>query len=63
MIAVGVDVSNGRSTVAALDHTRKIILKPFEVRHTSEGFADLVKKLETLGKPITIVLEHTGRYY
>ena len=29
MFAVGVDVSNGRSTVAVLQTKKKVILKPF----------------------------------
>lgn len=38
MFAVGVDVSNGRSTVAVLGARRKVIMKPFEVRHTADDF-------------------------
>ena len=38
MFAVGVDVSNGRSTVAVLGARRKVVMKPFEVPHTADGF-------------------------
>ena len=48
MFAVGVDVSNGRSTVAVLGQGRKVVMKPFEVQHTAEGFAALADKLNTL---------------
>ena len=63
MFAVGVDVSNGRSTVAVLGARRKVVLKPFEVPHTADGFASLAKKLNGLDGEARIVMEHTGRYY
>ena len=63
MFAVGVDVSNGRSTVAVLGAQRKIVMKPFEVPHTADGFASLVEKLRGLNGEARIVMEHTGRYY
>ena len=63
MFAVGVDVSNGRSTVAVLGAKRKVIMKPFEVPHTADGFASLAEKLNGLDGETRIVMEHTGRYY
>ena len=63
MFAVGVDVSNGRSMVAILQSKLKVVMKPFEVQHTSEGFAALSEKLNGLGGETRIVMEHTGRYY
>ena len=63
MFAVGVDVSNGHSTVAVIGAKRNIVMKPFEVRHTTDGFADLAEKLNSLDGEIQIVMEHTGRYY
>ena len=63
MFAVGVDVSNGRSTVAVLGARRKVVMKPFEVPHTAEGFASLAEKLNGLDGETRIVMEHTGRYY
>lgn len=63
MFAVGIDVSNGKSTVAVLQSKTKVILKPFEVAHTSEGLKPLVEKLHTLNGDVRIVMEHTGRYY
>ncbi len=63
MFAVGVDVSNGRSTVAMLGAQRKIVMKPFEVPHTADGFASLSEKLRGLNGEARIVMEHTGRYY
>ena len=63
MFAVGVDVSNDRSTVAVLGAQRKVVMKPFEVPHTTDGFAYLVEKLRGLNGEARIVMEHTGRYY
>lgn len=63
MFAVGVDVSNGRSTVAVLSSGRKVVMKPFEVQHTADGFAALTEKLNSLNGETRIVMEHTGRYY
>lgn len=63
MFAVGVDVSNGRSMVAVLGAQRKVVMKPFEVPHTADGFASLSEKLRRLNGEARIVMEHTGRYY
>ena len=63
MFAVGVDVSNGRSMAAVLSARRKVVMKPFEVPHTADGFASLVEKLRGLNGEARIVMEHTGRYY
>ncbi|MBP5311838.1 MAG: IS110 family transposase [Clostridia bacterium] len=63
MFAVGVDVSNGRSMVAVLGTRRSVVMKPFEVQHTVDGFASLTEKLNGLDGEIRIVMEHTGRYY
>ena len=63
MFAVGVDVSNGRSTVAVLGGKRKVVIKPYEVAHTADGFANLAETLNALDGKVRIVMEHTGRYY
>ena len=63
MFAVGVDVSNGRSMIAVLGARRKVVMKPFEVPHTADGFAFLIEKLRGLNGEARIVMEHTGRYY
>ena len=63
MFAVGVDVSNGRSMVAVIGSKRKVIMKPFEVQHTADGFASLTEKLNELDGETRVVMEYTGRYY
>ena len=45
MYAVGVDVSNGKSSVTVLRSKREVIMPPFDVTHTTEGLAALVEKM------------------
>jgi transposase len=63
MFAAGVDVSNGRSTVAVLQSKSTVTLKPFEVPHTPEGLGRLVEILNSLDGETKVIMEHTGRYY
>ena len=63
MFAVGVDVSNGRSMVAVLQSKTNVLMKPFEIPHTVEGFTSLTGKLAGLDGDVRVVMEHTGRYY
>lgn len=63
MFVVGIDVSNGRSTAAVFKTKANMVIKPFEFRHTNEGFASVVEKLKELDEEIRIVMECTGRYY
>lgn len=60
MFAVGIDVSNRRSIVAVLSSLTNIVIKPFDVPHTSDGLNHLVDNLNTLYGEIKIVMEHTG---
>lgn len=63
MFAVGIDVSNGRSTVSALRTKTSVVMKPFTIPHSIDGLNTLVKQLQTLDGDIKVVMEHTGRYY
>lgn len=63
MYAVGVDVSNGWSTVAVLRSKTDIVIRPFNVTHNSQGFAHLLEKLGVLDGEVRVVMEHTGNYY
>ena len=63
MYAVGVDVSNGWSTVAVLRSKTDIVVRPFNVTHNSQGFASLLEKLGALDGEVRVVMEHTGNYY
>lgn len=46
-----------------LGDKRKVVVKPHEVQHTAESFANLTQMLNALGGEVRIVMEHTGRYY
>lgn len=62
MIAVGIDVSKGKSTVAAVGEGKKVLQKPFDVSHNKTDLAELalfVKKYDD----VRVVMEHTGVYY
>ena len=61
--AVGIDVSNGYSTIAVRDISGAVIVPPFDVRHTRTGLAGLAERLKELTGDTRIVMEHTGRYY
>ena len=61
--AVGIDVSNGRSTVSVLRPFGEVVLLPFNVRHTAEDLSALADKLLSIDGETRIVMEHTGRYY
>lgn len=63
MNAVGIDVSNGRSTIAVLRPLGVTVFTPFEVLHTPEGIGQLIQQIKSLEGETRIVMEHTGRYY
>ena len=61
--AVGIDVSKGKSTVAARRPGGEVILKPFNVHHTASELDVLVETIQSIGGNIRIVMEHTGMYW
>lgn len=63
MNAVGIDVSKGKSMVAALCPTGEVLIEPLEVAHTPSELKDLAIRLKNLGTETKVVMEHTGRYY
>lgn len=63
MIAVGIDVSKSKSTVAILDSYGTVIASPFVMAHTQAEMNALVKYLKGLEGPITILMEYTGHYH
>ena len=60
MIAVGIDVSKSKSTVAILDSYGTVLATPFNMAHTQPEMNALVSRLKELGEPVTILLEYTG---
>ena len=63
MNAVGIDVSKGKSMVAIVRPFGELVVKPYEVRHTSSELSELASTLKSLEGETRVVLEHTGRYY
>ena len=63
MNSVGIDVSNGRSTVAVLRPLGEEVRAPFEVRHDTVSLSCLARELNSLDGEVRVVMEHTGRYY
>ena len=62
MIAIGIDVSKGRSTVAAVAEGKKVLQKPFDIYHNKTELADLVSFVKKFDD-VRVVMEHTGVYY
>lgn len=63
MIAVGIDVSKSKSTVAVLDSDGCIRAKPYSMRHTQTDMNSLVMYLKNVNEPIIILMEYTGHYH
>lgn len=63
MIAVGIDVSKAKSTVAVLNSDGSIRAKPFTMHHTLSDMDAMVKYLNDLDESFTILMEYTGHYH
>ena len=63
MNAVGIDVSNGISTVAVVRPFGEVVRMPFDVRHTVKELDQLAKLILSLDGESRAVMENTGRYY
>ena len=63
MIAVGIDVSKGKSTVALLSDTGEVLKKPYDVPHTSLALSDLAKLIRDCKDDVCVVMEATGNYH
>ncbi len=60
---VGIDVSKGKSMVAAMQPFGTVVIPPFEVKHTSEELSQLAERLGSLDGEIRVVMEATGNYH
>ena len=63
MNAVGIDVSKGKSMVTILRPFGEIVIKPFEVKHTSSEMNALISRIKNIQGESRIVMEATGHYY
>lgn len=63
MIAVGIDISKHKSTIAIIDSSGKILMKPTDFMHNESSFSHLVTILNGYSDDIKIVMEATGHYH
>ncbi len=63
MNAVGIDVSKGKSMLAALRLFGEVAITPREYPHTGEGLSRMVSDILALGEDTRVVMEATGRYH
>lgn len=61
--AVGIDVSKGKSVIAAMRPFGEVALPPHEFSHTNEGLSALTKALLLIDGSTRVILEATGRYH
>jgi len=63
MNSVGIDISKGRSMVAAMRPFGEVVISPFEVHHTDSELSELAKLLKSLDGETRVVMESTGNYH
>ena len=63
MNSVGIDVSKGRSTVAAMRPFGEVVISPVEVHHTDSELSELAGLLKSLNGKTRVVMEATGNYH
>ena len=63
MNSVGIDISKGRSMVAAMRPFGEVVISPFEVHHTDSELSELAKRLKSLDVETGVVMESTGNYH
>jgi len=63
MVAIGIDVSKGRSTVSAVGEGKKVLQKPYDIYHTTEELKKLIEFARKFGDEVRVVMEYTGVYY
>ena len=64
MYAVGIDISKGRSTVAAVNFSKEVVLTPHDFEHTEVVLERLIyNHLLTLNGDVRVIMEATGRYH
>ncbi len=63
MIAVGIDVSKSKSTIAILSSDGEILLNPSTIHHDETSLNQLICKLNSYSDEIRVVMEATGHYH
>ena len=63
MTCVGIDVSDGHSTVSAYAWGDEMVMKPHDVPHTVGALCKLADEIGRLPGEVRVVMEHTGRFW
>ena len=63
MVAVGIDISKGKSTVAAVSEHGELLLKIMDYKHDEKDLNELIKKLRSFNDDVRILMESTGHYH
>ena len=63
MIAVGIDISKGKSTVAILNGDGSIRAHPYEMHHSKADFEALIRYIRAVDDRPVILMEATGHYH
>ena len=61
--AVGIDVSKGKSVVAAMRPFGGVVVPPREFSHTNAGLSDMAEALRLIDSNTRAILEATERYH
>lgn len=60
MIGVEIDISKNKSTVAAIDDTGAIIMKPQEFKHSQNELNKVIQWIKDQEYTVFVVMESTG---
>ena len=63
MIAVGIDVSKGKSTVTILDSDGTVRAQPYEMNHSKAEINALIQYIKAVDDHPVILMEATGHYH
>jgi len=63
MTAIGIDISKGKSMMAAVTNSKEILIPPQEFLHTEIGLRQLISAIANIGDNIKVVMEATGHYH
>ena len=63
MTVMGIDVSKGKSTIAAVNNNGELVLGPYDVEHNKQQLQELVARCQKIEDLSAILMEFTGHYH
>ena len=63
MTAIGVDVSKGKSMIAAVSYSREVLIPPQEILHTEAGLSQFIATVSNIPGKTRVIMEATGHYH